>query len=238
MHGDEIGVAIDGLGALGALQAELVEPLGRHERVVGQHPHAQAASILGYQEADAAEAEHTEGLATQLYAALAPLALLPAAGLEVGVSLRDVARARHDESDGGSRRREHIALRRVDDDDAALGGFFDVDVVDAYSCTSHDAQLDAGLNDLGGHLGGRANDQAVVIGDTLQQLVGIPRRAVVHAETLGFEVGDALEGELLFDQHLHVFSHVRASHHSSTALVRNTCSAAARLAPNFTSKPS
>ncbi len=209
VHGDEVGFAVDLVGVVGALEAELVELLCRHERVVGEHVHAETAGVLGDEEADAPQAEDAERLAAQLHAALAPLALLPAAVLEVGVRLRDVAGGGHDEGHrvlGGG---EHVALRRVHDDDAALGRLGDVDVVDADAGAAHHLEVRAGPDDVRRHLRGGADDEAVVLGDAGQELVGIPVRPHVDLEALLLEERDALGGELLLDQDLLLVGHLR-----------------------------
>ncbi len=78
----------------------------------------------------------------------------------------------------------------------------------------------------------------MVLGDALEQLVGVPLRADVDLEAEVLEVLDALGSELLFDQYFLLFSHFRSHPHSMTVLVMNTCSAAPTEAPNLTSYPS
>ena len=79
--------------------------------------------------ADAAEAEHAERLAGELDAAVG--LALPAALLERGVRLRNVARERDEQPDRVLGRRDDRRLGRVRNDDAAPGRRLDVDVVDA-----------------------------------------------------------------------------------------------------------
>ena len=115
---------------LDALDAELAEPLarrrtGRRRRRASPRPSARARDLL----ADPAEAEHAERLAGELDAA--PARALPAALLERGVRLRDVARERDEQPDrvlGGG---DDGRLGRVRDDDPAARRGVDVDVVDA-----------------------------------------------------------------------------------------------------------
>ena len=125
---EEVGDGVDVLGRLDAVGAELAEPLGRDERVVRDDAHAEPERAAGDLLPDPAEAEDAESLAGELDAAVR--VALPAALLERGVRLRDVARERDEQADrvlgGGDDRR----LGRVRDDDAAPGRRLDVDVVD------------------------------------------------------------------------------------------------------------
>ena len=126
---DEVGLRVDVGAGLGLLDAQLAVALGAHERVVGDDAHAEAAGAGGDELADAAEPEHAEHLLVDLDAA--ELRALPLARGQRAVRLRDVAREREHQRHGVLRGRDDVRLRRVGDDDAALGGRLDVDVVDA-----------------------------------------------------------------------------------------------------------
>ena len=89
---DEVGDRDELVHRLGDLHAELARPIGAHERVVGDEPHAERVRALRDEHADAAEADDAERLAVELDAF--PLRAVPRAGLEVGVGLRHVARLR------------------------------------------------------------------------------------------------------------------------------------------------
>ena len=151
------------------------------------------------------------------------------------MGLRDVARGGHDEGHRVLGGREHVALRRVHDDDAALGRRGDVDVVDADPGAAHHLELRAGRDDVRRHLRGGADDEAVVVGDAGQELAGIPVGPHVHLEALLLEERNALGGELLLDQDSLRVGHVLSPPQSCTVLCMNTCSAAAAEAPNLTS---
>ena len=98
------------------------------------------------------------------------LLTLPLAAREAGVRLRDVAGEREHQRDrvlgGGDR----VGLRRVGDDDPALGGGGDVDVVDAHAGTADHPQVVGALDHLGVELRRAADQDAVVVADALQQL--------------------------------------------------------------------
>ena len=138
---------------LGLLGAELAEALGADERVVRDDAHAEGAGADRDELADAAEAEHAERLALDLGAA--ELAALPLAAGEAGVRLRDVAGEREHQRDrvlgGGDR----VGLRRVGDDDPALGGGGDVDVVHAHAGAADDPQVVGAVDHLGVELASR-----------------------------------------------------------------------------------
>ena len=116
VDGEEVGLG-DDLVERQQLDAELAGPLGRHERVVGDEAHAEAAGPVGDELADAAEADDAERLVGQLDAL--PPAALPAPGDERRVGLGHVAglgqQQRHRVLGG----RHDVALRRVDDHHAA-----------------------------------------------------------------------------------------------------------------------
>src|SRR6185369_5080008 len=97
VQGQEFGRAEDVLGGLRALGAELAKALLGDERVVRDDAHPEAEGAPCDLLADASEAEHAESLAFELDSS--PLRALPAALLERGVCLRDVAGERNQEAD-------------------------------------------------------------------------------------------------------------------------------------------
>ena len=106
--------------------------------------------------ADWPEPDHPERLATHFRADIG--LAVPVAAAHRSVGLWDVPRERHQQRDrvlGGS---NGVALRRVDHDDAALSGRFEVDVVHADAGTADDLQAGAGLNDGACHLRFAADD--------------------------------------------------------------------------------
>ena len=144
------------------LDAELAEPVVGDERVVGDDLHPEADRAAGDLLADPAEAEHAERLPLELDAA--PLRPLPAALLERGVRLRDVARERDHQPDGLLGGRDDRRLRCVRDDDAASRRGLDVDVVDADAGAPDHLQVRRALDQVGGELRRRADHDRVVVG--------------------------------------------------------------------------
>ena len=89
---------------------------------------------------------------------------------------------------------------------------------------------------VGGELGRRADQDAVVVADALGELLGGPVDAEVDVEVLAQEV-DPRVGDLLLDEDLGRGSCTRSAA-AGTPASRNTCWAAATPAPSSTSWPS
>ena len=151
--------------------------------------------------------------------------------------LRDVAREREHQRDrvlGGG---DDVRLRRVGDDDAALGGGLDVDVVDADAGAADHPQVVGAADQLGGQLRRRADQDRVVVADALGELLVGPVDAEVDVEALAQEV-DAGVGDLLLDEDLVLLAERRSRGGSGTPASRNTRCAAPTPAPCSTSWPS
>ena len=78
-----------------------------------------------------------------------------------GVGLGDVAGLGQQQGHGLLGHREDVRGRGVDHHDAALGRRGDVDVVEPDAGPAHHLERGAGLEHLGGHLGGGADDQGL-----------------------------------------------------------------------------
>ena len=121
------------------LHAELARPIGAHERVVRDEPHAERVRALRDEHTDATEADDAERLAVQLDAF--PLRPVPLPRLQIGVRLRHVARLREQQRDRVLGRRQDVRLRRVHHHHAAARRLGDVDVVEADAGPADDDQL-------------------------------------------------------------------------------------------------
>ena len=130
VHGDEVCVA-NHVIELDRFHAERSGAFRRHERVDREHAHVHGDGMPGDFGTDLAEAHDAERLAAN-FGADERLAV-PVAGVHRGIGLGDVPGERDQQRErvlgGGDR----VPLRRVDDDDAALRGCFEVDVVDAHA---------------------------------------------------------------------------------------------------------
>ena len=164
-----------------ALDAELAEPLGGDERVVGEHLHLEPERAPGDLPADPAEAEHAERLVGELDPA--PLRALPPPLRQRRVGLRDVAREREQQPDRVLGGRDDVRLGRVRDDDPAPRRGVDVDVVDPDAGAPDHLQLRGARDHVGGDLRRRADDQRVVAADDLveRRVRGRRRRRTARA---------------------------------------------------------
>ncbi len=223
MQRDEVRRGVERPGGLRALRAHVLETLGSHERVVGDHAHPEPERPPRDLLADPAEAEHAERLVRELDPA--PARPLPAALLEGRVRLRDVPRERHQQPDGVLGGRDHRRLGRVGDDDAPPRRGLDVDVVDPDARAADHLQARAALDQVGGELRRRADDDRVVVGDALGEVAAT---VDVHVEPLAQEA-DAGVGDRLADED------ARAA---QTRACSKASSAAAAAAPRSTSAPS
>ena len=155
MQRQELRGGVDVVGRLDALDAELAEPVGRDERVVGNDAHPETAGAARDLLPDAAEAEHAERLAGQLDAAVC--LALPAALLQRGVRLRDVACERDEQPDRVLCRGDDGRLGRVRDDDAAPRRRLDVDVVDTDARAADHLQMRRAADQIRSELRRRAD---------------------------------------------------------------------------------
>ena len=116
------------------------------------------------------------------------------------MGLRDVPAQRQRQRQRVLRGGHGVRLGRVGDDDAALGGRLDVDVVDAGAGAADHLQALGARDQLGGHLRRGADDDRVELADPLQQLVVGHLEAELDLEVLSQELHAAL-GDLLLHQH-------------------------------------
>ena len=151
------------------VDAELAGAIGAHVRVVGRQLHAERVGPLRDEHAHATEADDAERLVVELDAL--PPGAVPLRGRARSRSAcGHVAGLREQQGDGVLGRRQHVGLRRVHHHDAAPGGRFDVDVVEADAGPADDDELVGRLEDLGGDLGGAADHQRRRAADRVEQL--------------------------------------------------------------------
>src|SRR5439155_376182 len=122
-----------------------------------------------------AEPDDAERLVADLGAD--PALARPLARLHRGIRLRDVAGEREQHRDRVLGGRDVAPAGGVHDDDAALGGGVDVDVVDADAGPADHAQHVGTGEVLGRHLGAAAHDESVEAADRLAELAGTERGA-------------------------------------------------------------
>ena len=189
---DEVGALVELVGRLDALDAEVAEALGGDELVEADDLHVERLGAARDQLADPAEADHAERLAVELVAAVARAR--PLAADERAMRLRHVAgqrqRQRQRVLGGGDR----VRLRRVDDEDAALGRRDEVDVVDAGAGAADDLQVGGLADQVRGDLGRRADDQRVELADPVLERRLVPVESELDVEVLAqkLDAGSAI----------------------------------------------
>jgi hypothetical protein len=213
------------LGRLRALDAELAEPLGRHELVVGDDLHLEGLCPLRDELPDPTESDHSQRLAVELVAG--EPRTRPLAVDQRGVRARDVARQRQGERQSVLGRSNGVRFGSVDHHDPALGRGVDVDVVNAGPGAPDHLEAQAAFHQLRGDLGRRAHDDRVEVADPVAQLVVRHVEPHLDVEVLAQE-RDAGVGDLLLDQDLRLA--VGAGHYA-TGSGASPASAKTRWAP-------
>ncbi len=167
VQGDEIGAG-EQLVEVNLFDPNTARPFGRQERIVGDHLHFQAQGAPGNDRADIAAADNAERLAEQLDPHKARL--FPFPGLRRAVGRGDLAGQREHHRDRVLGRGDRIAVRRIHDDDAALGRGRDVNIINADPGPADHLEGVGGGDQLRGDLGRRAHREPVIPGDAETQL--------------------------------------------------------------------
>ena len=162
--------------------AELLGARGCDVRVVCDDRDTESLQARGDERADAAEPDDPDRLLEELRSG--ERAPLPGAGGERRVRCRDVAGEAQDVTDGELGRGDDVRRRRVDDQDAGGRGGFDVDVVETDARTGDDLQAGCRGDRLGIHLGRRADEDRVGVGDRAEQRGTVRAVDVAHVEAL------------------------------------------------------
>ena len=162
--------------------------------------HLQALGAVGDDGADIAGADQAQHLAGDLDAHEA--VLFPLAGLRGGVGGGKFARQRQHQRDGVLGGGDRIAERRVHHDHAGGGGGRNIDIVDADAGAADDLQVLRGLDDIGGDLGRRADGDAVILIDDLEQFFLAQSGLHVGFDAALLEDGDGGGRQFVGDQNL------------------------------------
>jgi hypothetical protein len=218
---DEVGLCVEVVGAVALLDAEVRVALRRHIRVVGDDAHPEALRAHRDKLSDAPEPDHAERLVHQLGAV--EERAIPAARRQRAVRLRDVSREREQQRHrvlGGG---DDVRARRVGDDDAALRGRRDVDVVDAHAGAGDHAQPRRVADQLGVDLRRRADQDAVVVADLRDQLLARPADPEVDVQAGHLQQVHAGLADRFGDEHaLGHQSPVRSTTQSTQAVSART----------------
>ena len=187
MQGDEIGPR-QKIVEFDLLDAKIQRPLGRQIRIVSDDAHLQALGAVGDDRADVACADQAQHLAGDLHAHEA--VLFPLAGLGRGIRRGQLARQRQHQRDRVLRRGDRVAERRVHHDHAGRRGGGNIDIVDADAGATDDFEVLGRLDDVGGDLGRRADRDAVILVDDLEQFFLGKAGLYIGLDTALLEDGD------------------------------------------------
>ena len=117
---------------------------------------------------------------------------VPSALTHGGVSLGHMAGEREQQGQGMLSSSNGVALRRIHHQHATLRGSGHINVVHPHTGAPHDPELVCGGNDIGGHLGARANHQCVVLADDRFQLFRAEACALIDLSHLTQDVDAGL----------------------------------------------
>ena len=165
VDGDEVRLASS--SSSDQPDAELGGPAGLDVGVVGDERDAEGGEPLGDEDADAAETDDTDGLVGDLDAG--ELRPLPRSLAQRGVGGRDLPGGGEQQRDGVLGGGDDVRLRRVHDQDAALGGRRHVDVVQPDAGAGDDLQVRGRRQRLGVDLRGGADHDGGRVGERRQQ---------------------------------------------------------------------
>ena len=112
---------------------------------------------LSHQFSNSTKPDDAQRLFGQLHTL--PATALPSPGFQSGMGLWDIAGTGQEQSHGVFGSRDDIALRGIDHHDTAIGGRFNIDIVQSDSSSAHDDQVLSRIEHLGGDLCGRADDE-------------------------------------------------------------------------------
>ena len=203
---------------LDQVDLELLGGFGGEKRIVGEHPHPEAAAATGHLATDPAEAHDAEGLALELGPDERLPLPFPAADARVGGRHPSAQRQQQRPRvlGGGGR----VGTRRVHDQDPAIGGGVDVDVVESHAGAADDPEPLGAIEELGVDRRPAADDQRVGVADRAHERVPLdaPRRENLDVG-LGREALEAGLGERVGDQDAEAGDQ-RSSRKASIASVR------------------
>jgi len=132
------------------------------------HAHAEGDGAPTQFAADAAHSDHAQNLVVKLDAL--QILSVPLSAAHGGVRLRNLARH------GKKKRKcvlgggDSVTAGRIEDDDAALGGGFDIHIVNAHASAAHHSQRSSCLQNGGIHFCFAAYDDGAEAGDKFQKL--------------------------------------------------------------------
>ena len=168
VNGDEVGLPED-LLKIDQFETAREMRIRIDVRIVSNDVHAHGLALARDFTADAAEANDAQGLSCQLHTL--ELRFFPLPVLQRLIRLRNVAREGEQHRDrvfcSGCRR----SARRVHDKDATFGGGIEIDIVHTDAGAADDPEAFCFLDEFPIHSCAAANDDALRIGDDVQQFL-------------------------------------------------------------------
>ena len=202
VEGDDVGLAQQRVEVRDQARAEVARARLGNVGIEDEQPRrVEAAQARGHARADLAEADDAERLAVQLGAIDRAV---PLERLEPRVRLGNAAHEREQHADRVLRRRDDVAVRRVDDDDAAARARVHVDVVHADARAPDDLEPRRALEQTRRHRRRRPGDERLAVGERLRQRLGPGLHELAHVEAMLAQVGDALRRDGIDDDRAHV----------------------------------
>jgi hypothetical protein len=204
VEGDVVAHGEEGVEVLDHFDLAVDGGFGEVELVVGDDFHFEGEGALGDGLADAAEADDAEGFASELGAHEG--VAVPLAGTEGGVGGGDFAGEGAHEGEGVLGGGDGVGVGGVHDEDAGLGGGFDIDVVDTDAGAGDGFEF-AGVGEFGSaDLDTGTDDDAVIVAEDFGEFAFFPLGDDGEFDVgLGLEDGEAFIGEFVCDED---FKHV------------------------------
>ena len=194
------------------LDLQIARLFGRDERIVSDDQHAHRACARSDHASDAAQADDAECLSLKFDSD--KFLAVPTSGFEAAAGLRDRTRERDQQRDRVFGGRDRVAVGRIHHDDAANRRGGNVDVVDADSRASDDAQAVGRVEQIRSDFGFAAHDQTFAV---LQCFAQFGRRE--SGSFLNVETGGAQWSKTAF---AHIIRHKNLCRHGRILPLNNS----------------
>ena len=136
--------------------------------IVSDHAHAEGDGAPAQLAADPSHADHAERFVVELDAF--ETFSVPFSGANARFGRRNFSRDAEQKRKRVLGRRDGISAGRIQDDDAAARGRFNIDIVHADAGATDHAQFAPGVQDIRGHFGLAAHDERAELRNNLEQV--------------------------------------------------------------------
>ena len=137
--------------------------------IVTDNLHVKGQSTLGYTAADTAHADNAQSLAFQLNTGV--FFAVPLALLESFIGNRNMTSHSHHHGKGMLSGSNGITPWRINNNNALVGGSSNINIIYTYTGTADNLQILGSCNNLSSYLGGRADNQSIIVRNNRQQLL-------------------------------------------------------------------